>query len=164
MIDHSNISLRGFLLFIESYLRKLYEMLEQMDKQLRKKDEELEEAKAEIRRLKSLPKKPDIKPSELDKPKAKPNSNSQEKEKRPGSEKKSKKRELIIHEEKKVPAKNVPQDWIFKGYKPYIIQDLIIRANNINYQREVWQSPDGKQTLVAVLPEHSIMVVWSANL
>jgi len=154
MIDHSNISLRGFLLFIESYLRKLYEMLEQMDKQLRKKDEELEEAKAEIRRLKSLPKKPDIKPSELDKPKAKPNSNSQEKEKRPGSEKKSKKRELIIHEEKKVPAKNVPQDWIFKGYKPYIIQDLIIRANNINYQREVWQSPDGKQTLVAVLPEH----------
>lgn len=151
MIKSTTILTTGFYAFFESYLRKLYGLIEQLHSQLQAKSKELEEAQAEIRRLKNLPKKPDIKPSELDKPKASPKKDNK---KRAGSEKASKKAALKIHEERKVKAKDVPMGWHFKGYKPYIIQDLIIRANNINYQREVWQSPDGKQTIVASLPAH----------
>jgi len=152
MVKASNILTSGFYVFFESYLRKLYELIERLHGQLREKSKQLEDAQSEIRRLKNLPKKPVIKPSELDNPKS-PNSKKGEK-KRPGSEKVSKKAELKIHEERKIKAKDVPTGWKFKGYKPYIIQDLLIRANNINYQREIWQSPDGKQTLVANLPKH----------
>jgi len=152
MLDQQDISLRGFFMFFESYLRKLYELIEQLQRQLGEKSKQLEKAQAEIRRLKNLPKKPDIKPSELDKPKN--TSPPKEDKRRPGSDKVSKKRKLQIHEEKKVKAKAVPQGWLFKGYKPYVIQDLLIRANNISYQREIWQSPDGKQRLVASLPAH----------
>ena len=152
MIEQQDISERGFFKFFESYLRKLYALIEQLHKQLGEKSKQLEEAQAEIRRLKNLPKKPNIKPSELDKPKK--TSSPKEDKRRPGSDKVSKKRNLKIHEEKEVKAKDVPQDWIFKGYKPYVIQDLLIRANNISYQREIWQSPDGNQQLVASLPAH----------
>ena len=152
MIDQQDISLRGIFKFFESYLRKLYALIEQLHKQLGEKSKQLEEAQAEIRRLKNLPKKPDIKPSELDKPKN--TSSPKEDKKRPGSDKVSKKRNLQIHEKKEVKAKEVPQGWVFKGYKPYVIQDLLIRANNISYQREIWQSPDGKHQLVASLPAH----------
>jgi len=152
MIKQHNISLRGFFLFFESYLRKLYELIEQLHRQLGEKSKQLEEAQAEIRRLKNLPKKPDIKPSELDKPKD--TSSTKEDKKRPGSDKVSKKPNLKIHEEIKVKAKEIPQGWIFKGYQPYLIQDLLIRANNISYQREIWQSPDGQQKIVANLPAH----------
>ena len=152
MVNSTNILPIGFYAFFESYLRKLYDLIERLHSQLREKSKQLEEAQAEIRRLKDLPKKPDLKPSELDKPKQSPSKKGNKK--RPGSEKVSKKADLKIHEERKVKAKDVPPGWQFKGYKPYIIQDLIIRANNINYQREVWQSPDGKQTLVASLPVH----------
>jgi len=128
MIDQQDISLRGIFKFFESYLRKLYALIEQLHKQLgeKSKSKQLEEAQAEIRRLKNLPKKPNIKPSELDKPKK--TSSPKEDKRRPGSDKVSKKRNLKIHEEKEVKAKDVPQDWIFKGYKPYVIQDLLIRA------------------------------------
>lgn len=152
MAKPSNILTTGFYVFFESYLRKLYELIEQLHSQLREKSKQLEEAQSEIRRLKNLPKKPDIKPSELDNPKQ--STLNKGEKKRPGSEKVSKKAELKIHEERKVKAKDIPSNWVFKGYKPYIIQDLIIRANNINYQREIWQSPDGKQTIVASLPKH----------
>ncbi len=133
-------------------MRKLYNLIEQLYSQLREKNKELEEAQAEIRRLKKLPKKPDIKPSELDKPKN--TRSNKEGKKRPGSDKISKKPNLEIHEEKEVKVKDVPQDWVFKGYQPYVIQDILIRANNISYQREIWQSPDGQQKIVASLPAH----------
>ena len=126
--------------------------LAQRDSELAQTREELEAAAAEIRRLKNLPKKPKLKPSKLDEPKPVPK--SAKKSKRPGSAKKRKKENLQIHDRRKVTAKDIPSDWVFKGYAPYVIQDLIIRANNIEYQREIWERPDGQQRIVAALPEY----------
>src|SRR4051794_27787306 len=39
----------------------------------------------------------------------------------------------------------------FKGYEPYQVQDLEIRARVVRYRRERWLTPDG-QTIVAPLP------------
>jgi len=159
MIERATILPPIFFTFFEKYLRKLYDMITALqgkvatlDVALREKTKALEEAQAEIRRLKKLPKKPKLEPSKLDEPQEQAQTNGDKK--RPGSEKKSKKAELKIHQKEPVKAKDVPTDWVLKGYRPYVIQDMIIKSNNIEYQREVWQSPDGSQTIVATLPVH----------
>lgn len=171
--SHILLSLANLFAQFESYIKKQYAKIKDLEVELAEREgvllqrevelaqreleltqtqEQLEEAEAEIRRLKKLPQKPKLKPSNLDAPQAAPK--SAKKSKRPGSAKKSKKPNLQIHEHLKVAAKDVPSGWVFKGYAPYVIQDLIIRANNIEYQREIWQSPDGHQRIVAALPKH----------
>ena len=154
---HISLLLMNLLKEFEQYVKKLYGKIRHLESELSQTQEQLEEAEAEIRRLKNLPKKPDIKASELDKPKADSSCGKTGKTgKRPGSEKVSKKKDLKIHEERVVKAQDVPSDWELVGYKNYMIQDFVIRANNISYQREVWQSPDGQQSMVATLPAHLI--------
>ena len=128
-------------------------MIEKLRVDLAEKSEKLEVAEAEIRRLKELPKKPKIKASRLDEPFA-DSSGKKEKRKRPGSVKRKKKGTLKIDEIQQIEVEDVPLGWKFKGYKSCIIQDLIIRSNNIEYQLEIWQSPDGVQGMTAQLPAH----------
>jgi hypothetical protein len=117
---------------------------------LKEKSKENEELKAELRRLKKIPKKPKLEPSKLDDDKGKRGKGK--KGKREGSEKK--KKDLPIDEKRKVEAQGVPLDWKFIGYKAYIIQDVKVERHNIKYEREVWESPDGKRRIVAKLPAH----------
>ncbi len=150
------LSLMNLLKEFEQRVKKLYGKIRHLESELTQTQEQLEEANAEIRRLKKLPKKPDIKASELDKPKADSSGKTGKTGKRPGSDKVSRKKDLEIHEERIVKAQDVPTDWELVGYKDYVIQDFVIRANNISYQREVWQSPDGQQSMVASLPSHLV--------
>jgi hypothetical protein len=39
----------------------------------------------------------------------------------------------------------------FKGYEPYLVQDVVLSVRAIRYQRERWLTPDG-QTILAPLP------------
>jgi len=153
---HISLLLMNLLERFERYVKKLYGQIRDLENKLTQTEEQLEKAEAEIRRLKKLPKKPDIKASELDKPKPDSSGKSGKTGKRPGSDKESKKKDLKIHETKVVEAEDVPSDWEFVGYQDYVIQDFVIRANNIAYQREVWKSPDGQRKLVATLPAHLI--------
>ncbi len=118
--------------------------------------EDKELLEAEIRRLKNLPKKPKIRPSCLDKEerdnKDKPANKGVEK-KRPGSQKRKKKKNLPIDSEQIVKAIDVPKGWRLTGYKPYVTQDIIITRNNILLQREIWCSADGTEQMIAPLPE-----------
>ena len=57
----------------------------------------------------------------------------------------------VAVEDKIVPAA-IPEGAVFKGYKDYVVQDLIISAEAIRYRRACWLTPDGK-TIVAPLPE-----------
>jgi len=141
---------------IETYLKGLWSMIESLRNQLAEKSEKLEKAEAEIRRLKNLPKKPKIKPSQLDKPNPDPDKEDSEAKakRRAGSEKRHKKVDLKIDETQRVAAKGVPENWVQKGYKSKIIQDFIIRSNNIEYQLEIWESPDGQEKIVADLAPH----------
>ena len=98
-----------------------------------------------------MPKKPNLKPSKLDE-ETPPTEEAKKKKKQ--WKKGSKKGKLEIHEQKAIEVGSVPVGWQFIGYKSEIIQDFIVRANNIEYQLEVWQSPDGKEELIASLPAH----------
>ena len=57
----------------------------------------------------------------------------------------------VAIEDKIVPAP-VPEGSVFKGYKDYVVQDLMISVEAIRYRRACWLTPEGK-TIVAPLPE-----------
>ena len=85
---------------------------------------------------------------------------------RPQTVKLKKKGRLKIHEHQIVKLEEVPQGWQLKGYDSYVIQDLVIRANNISYDREVWVSPDGKDRLTNAqqLPQLSLIMQQKATM
>ena len=107
--------------------------------------EKIQQLKDEIAILKGQKARPDIKSSQLEKD-TKNNDGEDENNsdgKRPGSEKRQKTKELEIHEEKKIKPENIPPGSIFKGYKEYVVQDIVIKTYNIKYMLECWQTPDG---------------------
>lgn len=108
---------------------------------IRQQAETIQELKDEIARLKGGNPMPKIERSRLEPPrKDKPEGGE---EKRPGSDKRHKSKELVIHQELKVPAVGVPEGAKFKGYKDFIVQDLHISSHNIKYLLECWQTPEG---------------------
>ena len=46
----------------------------------------------------------------------------------------------------------LPDDLQFKGYEDVVIQDLIIKTDNVKYRREVYYSPSQKKTYLGELP------------
>ena len=47
----------------------------------------------------------------------------------------------------------LPDDLKFTGYEDVVIQDMIIRTNNVQYRREVYYSPSQKKFFSAELPD-----------
>ena len=105
------------------------------------------ELRDEIARLKGGPRRPNIKPSGMEK-------GTEPKPDKPAGERRAKrgstKSKLTIHEEKTVEA-DAPAGSRFKGYTSFVVQDLVIRAHVTNFRCERWQTPDGKM-VTAPLP------------
>ena len=97
---------------------------------------------AEIARLKGGPKKPasNSKPSALSKPTLVARADG----KRPGSEKRSKTKDLTIHEDIPVPPKDLPSGSKLVRRDSYVVQDLVVEARNTRYLLETWQTPTGE--------------------
>ena len=99
----------------------------------------------EIARLKGLKGRPSIKPSGMEKAT----------EPKPAG-KRSKRRGRGKVAPRIVPAIEVlrvtpPPGSQFKGYEPYLVQDLELRARVVRYRRERWLTPTG-ETIMAPLP------------
>lgn len=139
-------------LLSEEFVQNLLLIVSDQSERISVLEKEVKSLKAEIRLLKKLPKPPKIKASKLDEDSFDESDSKPEKSRQTG--KRRKKENLEIHEKKIVKAADVPSDWHLLGYKTRIIQDFIIRANNIEYSMEIWQSPDGKERKIAELPSH----------
>jgi len=101
----------------------------------------------EIARLKGGPRRPNLKPSGMEKAtEPKPDKLAGEGDGKRGSTKSK----LTIHEEKIVKAA-APAGSRFKGYTSFVVQDLVIRAHVVNFRCERWQTPDGDM-VTASLP------------
>lgn len=51
-----------------------------------------------------------------------------------------------------VDKEKLPEDAIFKGYKDEVVQDIIIKTENVKYRREVYYSPSQKKYYYGQLP------------
>lgn len=61
----------------------------------------------------------------------------------PGKARKKKKTLLNIHQEVVLQPEVIPEGAVFKGYREYSVQDIIIQLNNIRYLKARYQLPDG---------------------
>ena len=120
----------------------------------------IDQLEEEVRRLKGLPDKPKRKPgpSPLNDPSGPPSASGQTKKepntpggKRPGSAKRSKTRDLIIHEDVPLLLDDLPDGNRFLGYLDFTIQDLVLGPHNTRYRRGRYQLPDGT-IVTAALP------------
>ena len=101
----------------------------------------IQQLRDEIARLKNLPPRPDIKPSSLGKKKKR--SKGSLRNKRAGSEKRSKTTYLEIHKTKPIEPENIPAGSEFKSYKDFVVQDIVIKPLNTRFRLKVYQTPDG---------------------
>jgi len=101
----------------------------------------IQQLRDEIARLKNQPPRPDIKPSSLGKKKKR--SKGSLRNKRAGSEKRSKTTYLEIHKTKPIEPENIPAGSEFKSYKDFVVQDIVIKPLNTRFRLKVYQTPDG---------------------
>jgi hypothetical protein len=147
---------------VESLLTIIHGLLDQVQ-QL---GETVQQLRDEIAVLKGQKPRPQIKPSCLESDKLptgeKPTA-AQSPEKRPGSAKRSKNSQLTIHHERKLHIDDLPIGAVFKCYEPYVVQDLIIKAENTRYWRARYELP-GDGSILAPLPPEASTGHFSASL
>ena len=130
-------------------VEQLLALIEAMAETIHRQAETIQQLRDEIAVLKGEKPKPTFKPSGMEKqtdPDATDGSggDGESKGKRPGSAKRHKTQDLIIHEECPIPPREVPAGARFKGYRDFVVQDLKIEPHNTRYRLEVWQTPDGE--------------------
>src|SRR5436190_3713790 len=108
----------------------------------------------EIARLKGLPPRPSIRPSILEQADPFGESPPAPKGKRPGSAKRLKTKDLPIHGTRILRPPGLPEDphragYRFKGYRDFVVQDLVLRPHNTRYRLERWEAPDGTAHVAA---------------
>jgi Transposase IS66 family len=129
----------------------LVESLLGVIRQLLDRVQQLEETVQQLRDdnavLKGQKPKPPIKPSQLESLPRPPAEGG----KRPGSQKRSKNSELTIHKEVPLHPPDLPEGAVFKGYEPFVVQELKIDCQNTRYLRARYELPTGGSVL-APLP------------
>ena len=110
---------------------------------------------AEVRRLKHLPPRPNIKPSALDKSRdddePPPSRGGASARKRPGSNKRRKR--VKVHRCVIITPETLPPGSRLRSYQDFFVQDLLIEPLNTRYRLARYQTPTGEH-LVGKLPEY----------
>ena len=52
----------------------------------------------------------------------------------------------------KVSAEVLPEDAEFKGYVDVVVQDIVMKTDNVLFRKEKYYSPAARQSYVADLP------------
>jgi hypothetical protein len=113
----------------------------------------IDQLRAEMARQKRLPPRPTIRPSTLNASHPDPSHKKRRRGKRPGSAKRQKTSELIIHETIPLLIDGLPEGTQQNGYEDFVVQELKIEAHNICYRRLRYLLPDGTNR-TAPLPAH----------
>lgn len=136
-------------------VKSLLLLLEQSAERLQKLEEENARLKDEINILKGEKKRPVFKGSKLEEKteKSQAEGKTEATRQRAGSRKRAKTSKLTIHQEQVVaPDEPVPAGSRFKGYREFVVQDILIQPHNTRYKLERWVTPQGI-TLTGSLPE-----------
>lgn len=130
-------------------INMLLKVIDQQQEVIQKMEQEIELLKSEIKRLKKHNQRPKIGPSKMEK--SGKGFKGESKGKRPGSWKRKKTANLVIHKSETIKLKEVPFGSKFKGHDRFVIQDMEIKPVNTEYKLERWQLSTGEY-IVAKLP------------
>jgi Transposase IS66 family len=121
-------------------------LIEGLAQRVQRQEEEIAHLKDEIRILKGQKGPPRFKPSKMEERTNQKTTDSDKADsRRPGSDKRGKNAELIIHEDKVIALGFAPAKGSrFKGYRDVVVQDLVLRAHNTRYRLARWQLPNGE--------------------
>src|SRR3954452_16030516 len=103
------------------------------------------ELKAEVATLKGVKRRPEVKPSGMEK-----GASSDPGATNRGRGGRGKADRLAVHEERVVAAE-LPAGSRFEGYEDFLVQDLVLRPHVVRLRRERWLTPDGR-TVTAPMP------------
>ena len=134
-------------------IRQLLNLVEKLSADLRDAQLEIQRLRDEVNRLKGEQGKPKIKGNT---PKAPPTNHSSENERRQSRHrhKKSKKAEIQIDREQvvEVDPTILPKDAKFKGYEDVVVQDILLRTDNILFRKQKYYATSTRKTYLAELP------------
>lgn len=151
-IDFSTMDFNNHV-SIRIALQHLLNLVETLYKENVSLKSQIQQLKDEINRLKGQKGKPDIKPNSSDK------NNKPDKHKFIQAKKRWKKRSKLdkvkIDDTKTIKYEGVlPDDAEHKGYRSIVVQDIIIKTNNIEYKLERYYSPSEAKTYEASVPDY----------
>lgn len=134
-------------------IRRLLNLIEQLSADLREAQAEIQRLRDENNRLKGEQGKPKVKANT---PKAQPTNHSSEKERHKPRQrhKRAKKAEIKIDREQVVemdPAE-LPADAEFKGYEDVVVQDILLKTDNVRFRKEKYYAASTGKTYLAELP------------
>ena len=132
---------------------RLLNLIEDLSADLRAAQEEIQRLRDENNHLKGEQGKPTIKPNPAP---PDPSDHSSERERRQPTERVSrgKRATITVDREQTLPVDRaiLPPDAEFKGYEDVVVQDLIIRTDNVLFHKEVFYSPSAGKSYRAPLP------------
>ena len=134
----------------------LINLVETLSEENEKLKVEIQKLRDENNRLKGEQGKPNIRGNK-DGGKGKNLSSEKERKKRKEKKKKkskSKKKNIRINRSEvcEVDQSKLPADAEFKGYESVLIQEILIKTDNVEYKKERFYSPSEKRTYVGELP------------
>ncbi|WP_287242838.1 MULTISPECIES: hypothetical protein [unclassified Okeania] len=145
-------------LIADEGVRQTVELLLNLVEQLNSKVIQLEEQNQKLRdennRLKGELGKPDIKASK--KRESQKNHSSEKERKTPREHSKTSKKETIKVDREEIvfySTEELPADAEFKGYEEVIVQDILLKTDNVLFPKEKYYSPQNQKTFLAELPQ-----------
>jgi hypothetical protein len=132
---------------------QLLNLIEDLSADLRDAQAQNQRLRDEINRLKGEQGKPKIKGNTPKTPRVDYSSEKERRKPKP-HQKQAKKAKLAIHREQtlEVDKANLPPDAEFKGYEDVVVQDVVLRADNVCFHKEKFWAPSTGQTYMAELP------------
>jgi hypothetical protein len=131
----------------------LLNLVEAVTDDLRAAQREIQRLRDEVNRLKGEQGKPTFKPTT---PKQPSPDYSSERERHPSRErgKRGERAPVPIDREQllQVDPASLPPDAEFKGYEDVVVQDVVVRTDNVLFRKEKFYSPTERRTYLAELP------------
>ena len=131
---------------------RLLNLIEQVSADLREAQADNQRLRDEINRLKGEQGKPAIKAKTPP-----PSDHSSEKERRKARQrhKRNQKAAITIDREQvlEVDPATLPADAEFKGYDEVVVQDLLVKTDNVRFHKQKYYAPSTGQTYLAPLPQ-----------
>lgn len=135
-------------------IRRLLNLIEKLSADLRDLQAEIQVLRDENNRLKGEQGKPKIKANKPQVVKASQHSSEKERKKKRIRHKASKKAEIKIDREEvmEVKPEELPADAQFKGYEEDVVQDILLRTDNVRFLKEKYYSASQKRIYLAKVP------------